>query len=105
MKERYKTPGQLIEEDLARLQWSQRELAAAMKTDPAIINKLIRGNQIVTPNRARELAEVTGRDPREYWEAQTEAWYYSDYVPQGFSKMPRSQQKHQQRKPAKGRKQ
>lgn len=75
MTAHHKTPSELIAADLEAHGWTQRDMAHAMKIDYAMMNRLANGRQGITPSMAHRLGAVTGRDPREYWDAQTELWW------------------------------
>lgn len=78
MKQQFKTPGELIREDLHRLGWSQQDLSDALGIDRSVTSKLINDKMAVTVTRARDLGKVTGRKPWEYFKAQAYLWFASN---------------------------
>lgn len=85
MKQQFKTPGQLIREDLNYLKWTQQALCNALGVDRSVVSKLINDKLAVTPDRARSLEAVTGRDALEYVFAQAWLGFIREVKPQGFA--------------------
>lgn len=61
--DKYKTPGQLIEERLASLGWTQRVLAIVLQESETGINKLVAGKQSLSAPLALLIGEVLGVTP------------------------------------------
>lgn len=85
--EKRKTPGQLIREDLQRLACTQTQLAQRLYMDYATLSKLVNDKQAMTPERARTIANTTGRDPWEYFEAQARLWFENNATAQMLNRV------------------
>ena len=59
-------PGEYIREELETRGWTQGDLAAITGRPPQMISLLLKGNKIVTPETARDLAAAFGTSPQ-FW--------------------------------------
>lgn len=53
-------PGEFIKEELEARGWSQLDLAEIIGTSPVNVNRILQGNQAITPETAKKLAEAFG---------------------------------------------
>jgi HTH-type transcriptional regulator/antitoxin HigA len=59
-------PGEFILEELDARGWTQVDLAEIIGRDTVQINRIIQGKQAITPDTAKQLAEVFSTSP-ELW--------------------------------------
>lgn len=53
-------PGEFISEELEARGWSQLDLAEIIGRTPAVVNEIIKGKRMITPETAKELSEAFG---------------------------------------------